>query len=100
MMTDIDRSPVGDLNGRTVVDADGDKVGSVVDVYIDNDTDQPEWLAVSTGMFGTKVSFVPLAGAGFAGDDLQVPYAKSLVKDAPKAEADGQLSPEEEAMLY
>ena len=99
-MTDIDQSPVSDLRDRKVIDPDGDKIGSVFDVYIDNDTDQPEWLAVTTGLFGTKVSFVPLADASFVGDDLQVPYAKSLVKDAPKAEADGRLSPEEEAALY
>jgi len=99
-MTDIDQRPLSDLRSSTVVDSDGDKIGTVSDVYIDTDTGQPEWLAVSTGLFGTKVSFIPLADASFAGEDLQVPYAKSLVKDAPRAEADGQLSPEEEAALY
>jgi uncharacterized protein (TIGR02271 family) len=99
-MTDIDTSPVSDLTGRTVIDADGDKVGTVFDVYIDNDTDQPEWLAISTGLFGNKVSFAPIAGAALVGDDLQIGYPKDLVKDAPKADADGELSPDEEADLY
>ena len=99
-MSDLETSPVSDLTGRTVIDSDGDKVGTVFDVYIDNDTDQPEWLAVSTGLFGNKVSFVPIAGANFVGDDLQIGYAKSLVKDAPNADADGQLSPDEESALY
>jgi uncharacterized protein (TIGR02271 family) len=99
-MSDLDTSPVSDLTGRTVVDSDGDKVGTVFDVYIDNDTDQPEWLAVTTGLFGNKVSFVPIAGAAFVGDDLQIAYSKSLVKDAPNADADGQLSPDEESALY
>ena len=98
-MTDIETSPVSDLTGRTVIDPDGDKIGTVFDVYIDNATDQPEWLAITTGLFGTKVSFVPIAGAAFAGDDLQLGYAKGLVKDAPNADADGQLSPDEEAAL-
>src|SRR5215218_7814986 len=99
-MTDIDQRLVSDLTGRTVVDPDGDKIGTVFDVYVDNDTDQPEWLAVTTGLFGTKVSFVPLADAYFVGDDLAVPYAKSVVKDAPNAEADGHLTPDEETALY
>ena len=98
-MSDIETSPVSDLTGRTVIDPDGDKIGTVFDVYVDNDTDQPEWLAITTGLFGTKVSFAPIAGATFAGDDLQLGYPKALVKDAPNAEADGQLSPDEEAAL-
>lgn len=99
-MTDIDRSPVSDLIGRTVVDPDCDKIGTVSDVYIDDETDQPEWLAVSTGLFGTKVSFVPIGDAAFVGDDLQVPFTKGVVKDAPRAEADGHLSSQEESELY
>jgi uncharacterized protein (TIGR02271 family) len=92
---------VSDFTDRTVVDPTGDKVGTVFDVYLDRDTDQPEWLAVSTGMFGTKISFVPLHGVGF--DDrgnVVVAYEKRLIKDAPRAEADGQLSAEEERELY
>jgi uncharacterized protein (TIGR02271 family) len=99
-MTDLDTSPVSDLTGRTVIDPDGDKVGTVFDVYIDNETDQPEWLAITTGLFGNKVSFAPIAGAALVGDDLQIGYAKDLVKDAPKADADGELSPDEEADLF
>src|SRR3954447_6647382 len=99
-MSDIDTSPVSELTGRTVIDPDGDKVGKVFDVYIDNQTDQPEWLAITTGLFGTKVSFAPIAGAALVDDDLQIGYPKDVVKDAPKADADGQLSPDEEAALY
>jgi uncharacterized protein (TIGR02271 family) len=99
-MSDIETSPVSDLTGRTVIDPDGDKIGTVFDVYVDNDTDQPEWLAITTGLFGTKVSFAPIAGASFVGDDLQLDCPKSLVKDAPNVDADGQLSPDEEAALY
>ena len=99
-MTDIETSRVSDITGRTVIDPDGDKVGTVFDVYIDNDTDQPEWLAISTGLFGTKVSFAPIAGATLVGDDLQLAYPKSQVKDAPNADADGQLTPDEETALY
>ena len=67
---------------------------------MDAETGKPEWLAVKTGMFGSKVSFVPIAEASEAGGDVRVPYDKQQVKDAPNAEADGELSQEEEASLY
>ena len=86
--------------GRTLVDASGDKIGKIADVYMDDDTGQPEWLAVTTGVFGSKVSFAPITGATPAGDDVRSPFYKGQVKDAPNAEADGQLSQDEEARLY
>src|SRR3954452_3020075 len=86
--------------GRTAVDANGDKIGTVEEVYLDADTNQPEWLAVKTGLFGSRISFVPIAEASDAGGDVRVPYSKDQVKDAPHAEADGQLSQQEEAQLY
>ena len=99
-MTDIESSPVSDLIDRTVVDPDGDRIGTAFDVYLDDATGQLEWLAVTTGLFGTKVSFVPLAGASFVGDDVMVAHSKDLVKDAPRADADGELAPDEEDALY
>src|SRR5215211_4375497 len=86
--------------GHELFDAEGAKIGKIHEIYVDEDTGQPEWLAVSTGMFGTKVSFVPLAGATAQGDRLVSRWTKGQVKDAPNAEADGQLSQEEEARLY
>lgn len=99
-MTDTNPTPVTDLIDRNALDPDGDKIGSVFDVYLDNASGQPEWLAVNTGLFGTKVSFVPIAGATLAGDDVVVAYPKSLVKDAPNIDPDGQLTPDEEGSLY
>ena len=87
--------------GRNVIDASGDKIGKIADIYVDDDTNKPEWLAVHTGLFGAKVSFIPMAQAQpCAGDELQVPFEKAQVKDAPHADADGALSQEEERRLY
>ena len=91
---------VGSWRGRHAVDSDGDKIGSIDEIYMDAETGKPEWLAVSTGLFGSKVSFVPIAEASEANGDVRVPYDKQQVKDAPNAEADGELSQEEEAALY
>jgi uncharacterized protein (TIGR02271 family) len=86
--------------GRDLLDRDGDKIGSIGDIYLDTETGRPEWIAVTTGLFGSKVSFVPTAEAQAAGDDVRVPYEKSHVKDSPNVDADGELSQDEESRLY
>jgi len=97
-MPDIDTAQ--NWQGRTMVDPAGAKVGTIDAIYLDDDTGQPEWATVTTGLFGTKTTFVPLAQAQSAGDSVQVPYHKDQVTDAPNMDADGQLSQDEEAELY
>jgi uncharacterized protein (TIGR02271 family) len=97
-MPDVDT--VRTWQGRTMLDRDGDRIGTIDAIYLDDQTGQPEWALVNTGLFGTKSSFVPLARATQAGDDVQVPYDKQLVKDAPRIEADQHLSEAEEQQLW
>jgi len=96
----INTNDVTQLRGQELVDRDGDKIGKIDEIYLDEQTGQPEWMAVKTGLFGSRVSFVPLAQASMEGDVVRVPYEKAQVKDSPNAEADGQLSQDEEARLY
>jgi uncharacterized protein (TIGR02271 family) len=86
--------------GATLVDRDGDRVGTIDAIYVDDQTGEPEWALVNTGLFGTKSSFVPLAQASGSGDQVQVPYEKQLVKDAPNMDPDGHLSEAEEQQLW
>jgi uncharacterized protein (TIGR02271 family) len=86
--------------GSTAVGSDGGKLGKVSEVYLDDETGRPEWATVNTGLFGTKESFVPLAQADVSGDQVRFPYEKAKVKDAPRVDTDGHLSPQEEAELY
>ena len=88
------------LTGRTAVDRNYSKIGTIDDVYVDDVTGEPAWLAVKTGLFGTRRNFVPLTGAEVFGDDVVVPYDAAIVKDAPNAETDGHLEPDEERALY
>jgi len=88
------------LMGRTVNDQQGNKIGKVGQVYLDDTTGEPEWLTVSTGLFGTRESFVPLRNADYSGDDIVVPVTKDVVKGAPNVENDGHLEPAEEDTLY
>jgi uncharacterized protein (TIGR02271 family) len=86
--------------GRTMVDPAGDKLGTIEAIYLDDETGQPEWATVTSGLFTAKTAFVPLAGAEATGDAIQVPYDKDQVKGAPSPQADGSLSQDDEAELY
>src|SRR6266516_826651 len=87
--------------GAIAYTRDGDRIGRIGQLYLDDATEQPEWITVSTGLFGTKESFVPLAEAQADGDRVTVPYTKDQVKGAPRVEAgEGHLSEAEEAELY
>jgi uncharacterized protein (TIGR02271 family) len=95
----INEQQLSSVIGSTAIGADG-KLGTVGEVYLDDETGRPEWATVRTGMFGTKESFVPLAEADLSGSDLRLPYDKDKVKHAPHVDTDGHLSPAEEAELY
>jgi uncharacterized protein (TIGR02271 family) len=97
-MPDIDT--VRRWQGATLVDRDGDKVGTIESIYVDDQTGEPEWALVNTGLFGTKSSFVPLAQASGSGDQVQVPYERQLVKDAPRVDTGQHLSEAEEQQLW
>jgi uncharacterized protein (TIGR02271 family) len=86
--------------GQDVYDESGNKIGSASEVYLDDETGRPEWVTVRTGLFGTKESFVPLANADLTDGGVRVPVSKDRVKDAPKIDTDGHLSPAEEEELY
>jgi uncharacterized protein (TIGR02271 family) len=89
-----------DWQGRTLKDRNGDKIGTIDALYLDQQTDKPEWALVNTGLFGTKSSFVPLAGAAPRGEDVVVGVEAQQVKDAPKMAPDEELSEQQEAELF
>lgn len=97
----LENTAIDQLTGATVFGNNGEKIGKVRDVYLDDATNRPEWLAVSTGWFGSNISFVPLRAAEMRGtDEVVVPYDKGMIKDSPNYDADAHLSPEEETQLY
>ncbi len=96
----ITQNDIARMSDADVYDTDGDKIGSVGQIYLDNNTGDPEWVSVRTGLFGTKETFVPLQQASLSDDRITVAFGKEQVKDAPRIDADGQLSPADEDQLY
>lgn len=96
----ITENDVAGLRDGDVISTSGDKIGSVGQIYLDDQTGDPSFATVKTGLFGLKQSFVPLQGARLEDGNLVVNYDKETVKDAPRIDDDGSLTPEEEDELY
>jgi sporulation protein YlmC with PRC-barrel domain len=88
-----------DRRGDDLYDGDGDKIGTIEEIYLDAETDEPAWAVVQTGLLGTKRIFVPLRDASESEDGVTVPYQKETVKEAPEVNHDGAISKDEEAAL-
>jgi len=88
------------LKKAAVIGGDGKKLGTVSAVYYDNDTDEPAWVAVRTGLFGLDVSLVPLAAAQLRGEELHVPFDKERLRTAPHHDPGLELTPQDEMDLF
>lgn len=88
------------LIGLTATDVNGDKIGKVGQVYLDERTGEPAWVTVKTGLLGMRESFAPVYGSSLRGDQLMLTVSRELVQDAPNVDDDGHLSEAEITSLY
>jgi uncharacterized protein (TIGR02271 family) len=86
--------------GRNAVDLEGNKIGKIGQVYLDDRTGDPLWVTVSTGLFGNRQSFAPIAGSAFEGDDVRLAVSKDTIKDAPNVDDDEHINSDEQNALY
>ena len=84
--------------GGTAYSGTGDKIGTVEHFFVDDRTGAPSWVAVTTGLFGTRHSIVPATEATFADGGLRLPVSVEAVKSAPHLQGD-HLGPDDEARL-
>jgi hypothetical protein len=89
------------LNGGIVVDVDGEKIGSVEQVFTSGDSGNPVFVTVRTGLFGMSESFAPLSGASLEESVIRVAFAKDTVKNGPRIDSDrGVITETQEQELY
>lgn len=89
------------LFGCEVFDPDGQRIGIVGRLFLEEGTEQPLWVTIQTGLFGTNESLVPLEGAAFDGDTLTVAVLKETVRQSPPVPSgQGDLLPSQEKALY
>jgi hypothetical protein len=99
-MSPLDIDTVLAWRGRAVLDRDGEQIGTLDDILLDARTDLPAWGGVRTGLFGRKESYIPLDVVEEADDALRVPFEKRQVTEAPAADPDIAMTPEEEDALF
>ena len=92
---------ISEWHGKDLIDSFGEKIGKLEDVYVDVETDEPMFGTVKEGFIGRHLTFVPLGGATYAPDSVQVTVSKEQVKSAPNIELRGdELSRADESTLY
>ncbi|MET8939079.1 MULTISPECIES: PRC-barrel domain-containing protein [Streptomyces] len=92
---------IRDWRDHDVVDAEGEKIGSLESIYVDTSTDQPAFAGVTIGLLTRKrIAFVPLHKAVVSPSYVKVAWSKKLVKEAPSIDTDGELLAEEEQGIF
>jgi uncharacterized protein YrrD len=92
---------VADWHGKMLVDCNGDAIGKLQDVYVDVETDEPQFATVKEGFFDRHLTFVPVGGIKVAPDELRVQVTKETVRSAPNIAQHGEeLSQADESALY
>ena len=99
--TDQAKWNASEWHGKTLIDSDGEKIGKLQDVYVDVETDEPQFGTVKEGFIGRHLTFVPLGGVQIGPDELRVQVTKERVRTAPDIELHGEeLTQDDESILY
>ncbi|WP_369139258.1 YsnF/AvaK domain-containing protein [Modestobacter versicolor] len=88
--------------GAIADDRDGNALGTVTTVFLDDVTEQPTWVGLSAGLHAAPDDvpvIAPLADARYADGRLQLDVPAEAVRAAPRVSSPDRLSPDEEATL-
>ena len=95
-----DKRNIQDLLNATAFDAQGEKLGKINNLFVDDKTGQPTFIEVNHGLFGMSSSLVPLRGHRLNGDELKLAFDKDLIKDAPDIDFENQLTAADQDTIY
>ncbi|SES16150.1 PRC and DUF2382 domain-containing protein [Corynebacterium cystitidis] len=93
-------SSIEQLTNATVYDANGDKLGAISDVFVNDASGRPDFIEVNHGLFGMNSSIVPLAGHFLDGTDLTVPFTKDRIQDAPHIDDPSALTDDDKVAFF
>ncbi len=92
---------VTEWHGKMLIDCNGEKIGKLQDVYVDVETDEPQFATIREGFIGRHLTFVPLGGIKVGPDSLEAGVSLAQVEDAPNIAQHGEeLSQADESTLY
>ena len=89
-----------DWEGQTMLDRAGEKIGTIEEIYLVEETGEPEWALVKMGRTGRRATLVPITGARPTADGVRAGYEKSVVADAPAVDAKEEPSEELVNAIY
>jgi uncharacterized membrane protein YqjE len=89
-----------DWDGRTLLDRSGDKIGTIEEIFLVEETGRPEWALVKLGLLGNRARLVPLVGADPIAAGIRTAYEKSVVNDAPPIDGDREPTEQQVTALY
>ncbi|MEA2274524.1 MAG: rane protein [Solirubrobacteraceae bacterium] len=89
-----------DWEGETMRDRAGEKIGTIKQIYLVEETGQPEWALVQVSPRRRRTTLVPLAGTDQTDEGIQTVHAKAVVTEAPPIDRDGEPSEEQVAAVY
>lgn len=95
----FDVEDITEWRGQDVVDADGERIGKLEEVYFDCETNEPGFGCVRGGLFGRRMRFVPLRSAAMGRDYVRVAFTRDQVRTSPAVATAGQLTGAEEIEL-
>jgi hypothetical protein len=100
-VSDIPVEDIKQWRGQDVIDPGGKKLGRLVEILYNTQTDTPAFAVIRSGhVGGRRVTLVPLNGALAGQDYLRVRIEKGAFKDAPSFDPEGELSAEDEARAH
>jgi hypothetical protein len=92
-----DPKQVRSWGGKLLVDREGNAIGTVTQIYTDDDSGLPEW---ATTNIGEAPVFIPLKDAVESDGQIHVLVHRDDVAKAPLVVDRHHITPEEEARLY
>ena len=87
---------VFNLQDRVAVDSAGTEIGQITELYVDADTQEPQWVGISVD---GESRVVPLEGASHTEEQLQLAYERDFVISAPQVSVTPLLSTDDYGAL-
>jgi hypothetical protein len=83
-----------------MLDRAGEKIGTIEEIYLVEETGRPEWALVKVGRLKGHTTLVPLTSAQPVGDGIRIGYEKDVVSDAPSVEPESEPSEQQVDAVY
>ena len=86
--------------GQALTDGDHHRVGTIEEIYYDEQSDRAMWMVVRTGRLASRRAFVPTASTTLTRDAVVTVYGRAEIDEAPRIDAVDDLPEDRLRALY